>query len=222
MITKPDLGNGVSHPARFNDALIPVFAQALSGCTTVCDPFAGTGKVHDLQAYGYQTIGVEIEPEWALMHPDTHVGNALALPFGDEVFDAIVTSPCYGNRLADSHDARDGSVRRSYTHDLGRKLNDDNAGAMQWGDDYRSFHRAAWAEAFRVLKPGGRLVVNLKDHIRKGKRQLVAGWHVTELCRMGFALLMHTEVVTRGLRQGVNADLRVPVEQVYVLEKEDS
>jgi tRNA G10 N-methylase Trm11 len=84
------------------------------------------------------------------------------LPFADASIDAIVTSPTYGNRLADHHRASDPLLRRSYTHDLGRPLHSENSGAMQWGDAYRAFHRRAWAEAVRVLKPGGRFVLNVK------------------------------------------------------------
>lgn len=35
------------------------------------------------------------------------VGNALALPFPDGSMDVLATSPCYGNRMADSHNAQD-------------------------------------------------------------------------------------------------------------------
>ena len=105
-------------------------------------------------SWDLETVGVELEPEWADLHPDTFVGNALALKFDDADFDAVVTSPTYGNRLADHHNAKDGSVRRSYTHDLGRQLQEDNSGAMHWGPKYRDFHRKAWIEAKRVIRPG--------------------------------------------------------------------
>jgi len=45
------------------------------------------------------------------------VGNALSLPFEDDSFDAVCTSPTYGNRLAENHDAYDPQARRSYKHD---------------------------------------------------------------------------------------------------------
>ena len=48
---------------------------------------------------------------------------------------------------------------------------------MQWGDAYRSFHVKAWREAWRVLRPGGRFVLNIKDHIRNGERMPVTDWH---------------------------------------------
>jgi hypothetical protein len=223
-VTKPDLGGGVSHPARFSDAILDQLAAILirhDAGARIVDPFAGTGRIHELNAVlrpnqPLEIHGVEMEREWAAMHPNTKVGNALDLPYPDEHFDACVTSPCYGNRLADHHDAADPETRRSYRFDLGRPLSPDNAGALQWGADYREFHQRAWKEAARVLRPGGLFVLNIKDHTRDGQRRYVAGWHVTTLCRLGFALLEHVEVATPALRVGDNADARWP-EQVYVL-----
>jgi hypothetical protein len=179
---------------------------------------AGIGRVHELEEYGFDTTGIEIEPEWANMHPHTWLGDATALPFASDSFDAICVSPCYGNRMADHHDAKDASTRRTYKHDLGRDLHPNNAGQLQWGKQYRAFHILAWTEAIRVLRSGGRFVLNVKDHIRAGKRQYVAGWHVSTLCRLGLDLTFHIEVGTPGMRYGENRDARVP-EMVYVLDK---
>lgn len=181
---------------------------------------AGAGGVHALREYGYETVGVEIEPEWVHMSPFTQVGNALALNFDDEAFDAIVVSPCYGNRLADKHKAKDDSVRRSYTHDLGRELSGNNSGALQWGDAYREFHIDAWFEAVRVLKYGGRFLLNISDHIRGGVRQPVTAWHINQLttyCDLALVDIVH--VGTPRLRQGSNSKARVDGEFVVVLQK---
>lgn len=223
-ITKPDLGDGVSHPARYSKELYPLFVDLLGtffagAPASILDPFAGVGGIHRLQDNGYRTVGIELEQEWADLHPDTVRGSALELPFDDETFDAIVTSPTYGNRLADSHNASDPELRRSYTHDLGRTLSPDNSGAMQWGQKYRDFHEQAWAEALRVLLTDGVFLLNIKDHIRAGARQHVSGWHVTTLCRMGLSLLEHHDVSTGNLRQGANASLRFN-EQVYMFVKD--
>lgn len=215
-IRKPTIG-GISHPARYSDALLPVFAELLADHKKVLDPFAGTGRIHELE--GHITIGVEIEPEWATLHPDTIVGNALVLPFDDEEFDAICTSPCYGNRLADSHNAIDPGARHSYTHDLGRTLSKDSSGAMQWGDDYRKFHVMAWAEAIRVLRPGGVFVLNISDHIRNFTRCPVSAWHATILLNKGLKLIDCVPVSTSRLRAGENADARVDAELVWAFQK---
>lgn len=141
------------HPAKYTDSLIPVFARMLKGSTRILDPFAGTGKVFFLERLlpGVQIEALELEPEWATMHPRTTIGNVLSIPWDNNYFDAICTSPCYGNRMADHHDAKDGSSRNTYAHALGRKPHCNNAGLLQWGEDYRRFHIRAWSEESVIL-----------------------------------------------------------------------
>jgi SAM-dependent methyltransferase len=201
----------VKHPAPFSDKLLPVLEELLPVDAKVLDPFAGTGRIHELPQ---DTVGVELEPEWAALHPRTIVGNALALPFSDATFDAVATSPCYGNRFADHHKARDGSRRRSYTHDLGRDLHPDNAGAMHWGEAYRDFHRRAWQEVARVLKPEAVFVLNVSNHIRNGQEQPVWQWHLEAVCDLGFKLDTIVTVLTPRMRYGQNGYARVDGEKV--------
>lgn len=213
------------HPAPFSDPLLEAIADQLKAAGvegTVLDPFAGTGRIHELRDRAdVHTIGVEIEPEWAAKHADTIEGNALHLT--DYVkpgsVDAIATSPTYGNRMADSHDAKDESVRLTYTHTLGRKLHDDNSGQMQWGDEYRAFHEQAWREAVAALKAGGTLTLNIKDHVRGGERQFVTSWHVRTLLGLGLELEDVDKVGTRGLMAGANADVRTCAEYVITFRK---
>ena len=204
------------HPARFPDSILHEFDRLLPD-GLVLDPFAGTGRIHELATTTRSIVGVEIEPEWAALHPSTVVGNALELPFADDSFDAIATSPAYGNRLADHHEARDGSVRRSYRHDLGRPLHPANAGGLQWGEGYRTFHRDAWIEAVRVLRPGGMFVLNIKDHVRAGRVVPVTAWHVGVLASWcGLTPIEVIEVPCAGMRYGANSQARTGVEYVIV------
>lgn len=207
------------HPAKFSRSVLDVCAPYVppEHYRLVLDPFAGTGLVHDLDN---DTIGVELEPEWAEMRDGTIIGDATALAFPASSFDAVVTSPTYGNRFADHHDAKDTAIRRSYTHDLGRKLHPNNSGAMQWGDAYRELHRQAWRETWRVLRRRGRFVLNVKDHVRKGTLVPVAAWHYETCLAIGFTPTKRIPVETPGLHYGSAAtSARAPHEWVFVLDK---
>jgi DNA modification methylase len=210
------------HPAKYTDVLLPVMAGMLKGRRRILDPFGGVGGAFALETWlpGAVVECVELEPEWAACHPRTTQGNALHLPWVNGYFDAVCTSPTYANRMADHHDAKDASKRRTYTHTLGRKLHPDNSGAMDWGDKYRAFHVAAWTESRRVLQPGGAFVLNIKDHIRAGVVQRVTDWHIGALESLGFRLLRHEHVPTPSMRYGANSGLRVEYESVILFELE--
>ena len=217
-IHKPDLGGGVSHPARFSASILTVIGAVLPPARypSVLDPFAGTGRIHDL---ANRTIGVELEPEWATLDPRTVVGDATALPFADASFTAVATSPTYANRLADAYRTDAAHTRRSYRFDLGRDLHPNNSGQLQWGEAYRALHRRAWVEAVRVLAPNGRLVVNIKDHVRGGAVVPVTAWHTGALESLGVVLVATRDVPVRSLRVGSNAGARVRTESVLVFDK---
>ena len=209
----------VRHPARYSAALLPTLAEYLRGCTRVLDPFAGVGGIFALAPLlpGCKIDAVEIEPEWAGEDPRITLGNALALPWPSATFDGVCTSPCYGNRMADHHQARDASRRNTYRHALGRPLHPDNAGALQWGAAYRDFHLLAWTEARRVLRPGGCFVLNVKDHIRAGEVQPVTDWHIETILALGLRLVRRAEIACPGQRRGANGNLRLPVETVILI-----
>lgn len=222
----------VKHPAVYSPTVLREFLRLLKleairkkktvGKLRLLDPLAGTGKIHQLPCL---TRGIELEPEWAQMHANTDMGDARHLPYRANSFDLIGVSPCYGNRMADHHDAKDGSTRRSYTHDLGRKLSGGNAGAVYfWNEEYLTLHRAIWAEAVRVLRPEGAFLLNSSDFYRtvNHKRELirVTEWHVAALFELGLRLEGAVVVDTPGMRFGDNRG-RVRGEMVVVLRKSE-
>lgn len=107
------------HPARWSSGVLPVIAQLaaaeadrLGRPVAVLDPFAGVGLPRLSEALASEgapvaeLVGVELQPEWAT--EGVVVGDATDLPaeWGRR-FDVVATSPAYGNRMADHHDAQD-------------------------------------------------------------------------------------------------------------------
>lgn len=209
------------HPAPFSDSVLYEFRDLLRRLSvrTILDPFAGIGRIHELRPR-WETWGVEREPEWAVASPYTTIGDALELTsmFAIGEVDVIATSPCFGNRMADHHEAKDNSRRNTYRHLLGREIESGSSAILQWGDEYREFHVQAWEEATALQTPW--FILNIKDHIRKGEIQPVTKWHFDELRRQGWHLLEDVRIKARGNRYGANHDLRIDHETVALFGRE--
>lgn len=116
-MTAPVVGNlAADHPAKWStpvlDALVDIAgaeSDRIVAPITVLDPFAGIGRSRlSLALAGNALIvdGVELQPEWCSL--GTMQGDALNLP--DDWtghYHAVITSPVYGNRASDHHDAKD-------------------------------------------------------------------------------------------------------------------
>lgn len=213
------------HPAKFSDAVLDAIRECLNVvCEAspdlspwcdyrVLDPFAGVGRVHEL---GQKSVGVEIEEEWARYHRQTIIGDSRYLPFPDKFFHGIITSPVYGNRMSDHHNAKDASKRITYRHKLGRELTPGNAGMLQWGKDYRDLHEQVWKECRRVTEDEGFFILNISDHIRAGEVVFVSDWHHDMIHALGYEMLHEVLVPTPRMRYGQNHDARVEHEYVWL------
>ncbi len=215
------------HPAKFSQPVLDRLERLtrfLRDGSVVLDPFAGVGLIHSLAGGRFDTVGVELEREWAEADPDTLVGNSrhLAQMFKPGSFHAVITSCSYGNRMADKYqgDPR-GSRRVTYTIALGRPLSDDSGAALHWrpgrgGDAYRELHQAVWEQCFKVIRPGGFIFLNVSDHIRDDKVMDVVGWHRRTLEDVGFAMIGSVDVKTQRMGMGANAEKRVPNEVILI------
>jgi len=198
------------HPAVYTDSILLELDKIVTDVGLVLDPFGGTGKLKEIRP---NAVCMDIEPEWSALAGLQ--GDALKLPFADSTFDEVVTSPTYGNRLADAS-IRDDLTNRSYTNWIRHELHENNSGAMQWGVEYKEFHLAAWYEVIRVLKPNGFFVLNIKDHIRDGEVVDVCGWHFATLLKIGFDIIDSFHVETPGFRMGENDKARIDTEEIYL------
>lgn len=106
----------VEHPAKWSANVLAVLSQVRAHYLPehppkVLDPFAGVGIARLAEALAPADLtGVELQPQWVDRGPmpRTVVGDATRLPEGWlGTFGAVFTSPCYGNRMADHHDAAD-------------------------------------------------------------------------------------------------------------------
>lgn len=207
----------IRHPAVFSDPILSALDKLLHTYgepKRVLDPFAGIGRVHELAC---NSIGVELELEWARQHPQNICADALDLPFKPDSFDAVITSPTYGNRLADHHEARDGTYRLTYRHTLGRPLTANNSGMMQYGNLYREFHFEVYRRLLRVLTDQSFVYLNVGNHIRKREEVDVISFHRRAWERLGYSALDQVEVKTRRHRVGTNSTARIPHEVILVM-----
>lgn len=215
----------VKHPAVYTDSFIPIFAKHLNGFSNVYDPFGGTGKIALIKEHGFngEIYCSEIEPEWTNQYDGVDYwficDSAKTSFIKNEFFEAICTSPTYGNRMADHFEAKDSSKRITYRHGLGRKLTDGNTGKQQWGNSYKNKHIEIYNELFRVLKPEGTFILNISDHIRAGKIIEVSKWHKEALESIGFNLIESISVPTRRMGFGENSHLRVQNENIFIFKK---
>lgn len=246
------------HPARFSPQILAAIrryveteAMLLGRPVRVLDPYAGVGRIHELAGPEAETTGVEIEPEWAACHERTRVGDStqLARLFRGRIsrgrlFDVIATSPDYGNRMADHHDAKDPcsqckglghlgvvstthgqicpkckgrgtSPRKSYRYALGRPLAENNGARRQWGDSYRELHQRVVAQWPKVLPLDGLVLVNMSDHPRGKKMQPVVRWWFDTIEAAGFHVERVDPIVTRRMKHGANRE-RAPHEHLIV------
>lgn len=220
------------HPAKYSEPILAalqrlVRADAKASHYTgehgyhVLDPFAGVGRVHQLEDVRRRivTLGVEIEPEWADCHRRTICADSLLwLPQTPSRYDAVVTSPTYGNRMADHHEARDGSRRRSYRHDLGRMPTPGSSATLHWGPDYWAFHALAYRLIYDVLVPGGLFLLNVSDFYARKALVPAVSFHRGAALGAGFDVDGRDVAVPTHRLNGVGtADTAARADAEYIL-----
>lgn len=184
------------HPAKWSQSildemvsLVAEHAPPASHLLRVLDPFAGVGRARldaalnvNADDPAYMIDGVDLQPEARQVDPLTLTGDATALP--DDWtgrYAVVVTSPVFGNRMGDHHQAEDRckacsgsgiwghqggattdrvcpackgagvSLRNTYAHSLRRAGGDLVAGSAA-GMQWGAEYRALHAQALREMR----------------------------------------------------------------------
>ena len=215
------------HPAKYNDALIPVIAAAISDKARVLDPMAGTGKLALVKRHGFagKVYCNDIEDWGEARHQyDPLVDgwtfcDAASLPYPDGFFDAIATSPTYGNGINQNRPAVPWYRVVTYRGYLGRDLSPGNTGCRKWGKTYRTMHERIYSGLMRVLAPEGVFVLNMADFILSGTNVAVTDWHVSALSGVGLERVESLAIPCRKMRCGSNGERRIGHENIVVFRK---
>jgi len=199
----------------------------------ILDPYAGNCLIHTLGRD--DTWATEIEPEFCAVSPEpdrTFCADSRFVPVLIESGriprpKAIVTSPDYGNRMADQYLGTPAEVaaraetgrlprRRSYAISLNRRVSEGSGAGHQFGPEYCRIHEAVMSSVTSVLEPGARLALNVSNHYRGGELVHVFPWWVTLIARLGWRVDAIVPVETRRFRDGENSDLRDESEYVII------
>lgn len=248
----------VDHPAKWSQPVLDQIAEYVQAEAAlqerrlrVLDPFAGVGRQRLEDAIGLasaiEVVGVELQPEWG--DDKTVQGDATSLPAEwSGQFGVVATSPTFGNRMADHHQAADTcktcggngrvvddrqcptckgtcvSWRNTYAHSLRRQGGDlvrGSAAGMAWGYEYRQLHELAVMEMLRVTVEGGLLLVNMSNHLVTGYEQQVVEWWVNQFLHRYCTIVEVRRVQTRRQRNGANGEQRVDGEVVIAMRTPD-
>lgn len=210
------------HPAIMGPHILEVCKRFLpcERCR-ILDPFAGVGTTaKSLQEH--DVLGIEIEKEWALQYSGTINGDSIEVIPTLGKFDVILTSPCYGNRMADDFVSKDTSKRVTYRHCLGKELSEGTASNLYFGKKnrkYENFHEKIWRLCVNSLKDKGLFILNCKDFICEGEVKEVTKWHVDFLKGLGMMEIGREIVYSKGMRLGANGKARIDYENVICLRK---
>ncbi len=216
--------NNTPHPAKYSTELLPVLAKYCYG--DIIDIMGGTGKAGLLKQFNekIKTVTInELESEWAIQAKQNGVDTIIT---GDARtvtgrFNVIVTSPPYGNRLADNFKpSQHDSKRRMYAGDLGRAPSNGSTCCSHFGRGYESQMIDIISRAIKNIIHD-RIVWNTSNFIRDFKEVDIFSFYKRVFESLGYKIVARERVSTKRHRGvGANTHLRVEYEDIVAWERE--
>jgi hypothetical protein len=153
-------------PWRFLDDLIAFYCDLPK--PLILDSTANQGRIWGRGKSRYKYTGMDID---ASVHPDI-IGDNTAMPFADESWDIIVYDP--------PHTGDQGASKTEFASKYGTGASSRNADG-KWGNLSHTYPPFL-AEAQRVLKPEGLLLVKLIDYTHAAKFQFATAefWYAAK------------------------------------------
>ena len=215
--------NKTPHPAKFSKELLPVLASYCYG--DILDIMGGTGRAGLLKKFNSKIKSVtinELEREWSEQAYENNVDTVIT---GDAknlsgIYDCIVTSPPYGNRMADNFKAgKPDSMRKRYVGDLGRNVSSGSVCCKHFGKGYEE-EMTLILDAVISNIVFGRFVLNISNFIRNFKEVDVVSWYKNYFLSKRFNFITEEKVFTRRQKGvGANTNLRVTSESILIFDR---
>jgi len=217
----PQTRRDARHNAKFSAPILSAIIHELPTRGLILDPMGGVGTL--AREWGRHVITGELEWEWVKQAPRPCVQQDVhALPYRNGSIACVVTSPTYGNRMADHHNARDTSKRNGYAfwlREVGVEPHPNNSGVLGFNKAYKLFHLYAYREIRRVLEPNGLFLLNISNFIKRKREVDAVKWHAMACHALGFKEVGRQYIETPRLRFGENHDARVEHEVLLVMSR---
>jgi modification methylase len=208
-----------THHAKMNlNLLQAVLDRYTDPGDVVLDPMGGTGSVLVGLLTGRPVATGDVELQWARLLRDNWVRlcrrsilafgtpglvaqwDAVRLPLADGRVDFCITSPPYFDTWSNWDASSNILEDRHNEHGLSYGDHPRQIANIHVYEDYLRAMRQAYAELWRVLRPGGKLVLIVKDVIRGGRVVPVVRDNETLARASGFSLVERHDVPARGTR----------------------